>query len=62
MTNLDVICRVVVSVYRLGKIWNSPQFPVQLQNVLLASSLAIEQSNSYATPKLSLPRDQIPIK
>ena len=29
MINLDMIFYVVVSVYRLVKIWNSPQFPVE---------------------------------
>ena len=32
MTNLNMIFHVVVSVYRFTKIWNSPQFPVQLRN------------------------------
>ena len=32
MTNLNMIFHVVVSVYRFAKIWNSPQFPVQLRN------------------------------
>ena len=30
MTNLNMIFQVVVSVYRLLKIWNSPQFPDEL--------------------------------
>ena len=29
MINLDMIFHVLVSVYRLDKIWNSPQFPVE---------------------------------
>ena len=29
MTNLNMIFHVVVSVYRLVKIWNSPQFPAE---------------------------------
>ena len=32
---LDMIFHVVVSVYRLVKIWNSPQFPVEFRNGLL---------------------------
>ena len=32
MTNLNMIFDVVVSVYRLIKIWNSPQFPAEFQN------------------------------
>ena len=35
MTNLNVIFHVVVSVYRLITIWNSPQFPVEFRNGLL---------------------------
>ena len=34
MTNLNMIFHVVVSVYRLVKIWNSPQFPVEFRNGL----------------------------
>ena len=37
MTNLNIIFRVKVSVYRLCEIWNSPQFPVEFRNGLLAS-------------------------
>ena len=37
MINLDMIFHVVVSVYRLVKIWNSPQFPVELRNGLLTN-------------------------
>ena len=32
MINLNMIFYVVVSVYRLVKIWNSPQFPVEFRN------------------------------
>ena len=32
MTNLNTIFHVVVSVYRFGKIWNSPQFPAGFRN------------------------------
>ena len=32
MTNLNMIFHVVVSGYRLIKIWNSPQFPTEFQN------------------------------
>ena len=34
MTNLNMIFHVVVSVYRLVKIWNSPQFPAEFRNGL----------------------------
>ena len=33
MTDLNMICHVMVSVYWLVKIWNSPQFPDEFQNV-----------------------------
>ena len=32
MTNLNMIFHVEVSVYRLVKLWNSPQFPDELRN------------------------------
>ena len=32
MTNLNMIFHVVVSLYRLVKLWNSPQFPDELRN------------------------------
>ena len=32
MTNLNMVFHVVVSVYRLVKIWNSPQFPDEFRN------------------------------
>ena len=32
ITNLNMIFHVVVSVYRLLKIWNSPQFPDEFRN------------------------------
>ena len=35
MTNLNMIFHVVVSVYWLVKIWNSPQFPAEFRNGLL---------------------------
>ena len=38
MTNLNVIFHVVVSVYRLVTISNSPQFPVEFRNGLLPAS------------------------
>ena len=34
MTNINVIFYVVVPVYRLVEIWNSPQFPAQFRNGL----------------------------
>ena len=39
MTNLNMIFHVEVSVYRLVKLWNSPQFPDELQNGQLLSPL-----------------------
>ena len=41
MTNLNMIFHVVVSVYRLIKIWNSPQFPVEFRNGLTWKSHAL---------------------
>ena len=38
MINIDMISHVVVSVYRLIKIWNSPQFPVEFRNGLLLNT------------------------
>ena len=35
LINLNMIFHVVVSVYRLVKIWNSPQFPVEFRSGLL---------------------------
>ena len=32
MTNLNMIFYVVLSVYQLVKIWNSPQFPAEFRN------------------------------
>ena len=37
MTNLNMIFHVVVSVYQLVKIWNSPQFPDEFRNGQLSS-------------------------
>ena len=34
MTNLTMVFHVMVSVYRLVKIWNSPQFPAEFRNDL----------------------------
>ena len=34
MINLDMIFHVMVSVYRLLKIWNLPQFPAEFRNGL----------------------------
>ena len=39
MINLDMIFYVVVSVYQLVKIWNSPQFPVEFWNGLYECNL-----------------------
>ena len=36
MTNLNMIFHLVVSIYRLAKIWNSPQFPDEFRNGLLS--------------------------
>ena len=40
MINLDMIFQVAVSVYRLVKIWNSPQFPVEFRNGLFMPVLS----------------------
>ena len=40
MINPDMIFHVVVSVYRLVKIWNSPQFPVGFWNGLFCSAVS----------------------
>ena len=37
MIDLDMIFHVMVSVYRLVKIWNSPQFPAEFRNDLLTT-------------------------
>ena len=39
MTNLNMIFHVLVSVYRLVKIWNSPQFPDEFRNSLVKHHL-----------------------
>ena len=39
MTNLNKIFYVMVSDYRLVKIWNSPQFPDEFRNGLLFPTL-----------------------
>ena len=38
MTNLNVIFHVVVSIYQLVAVWNSPQFPVEFRNGLMRMS------------------------
>ena len=43
MTNLNMIFHVAVSVHRLVKIWNSPQFPAEFRNGQL---FPIEVANS----------------
>ena len=40
MTNLNMIFHVVMSDYRLVKIWNSPQFPDEFRNGLLLGDYA----------------------
>ena len=40
MTNLNMIFHVMVSDYRLVKIWNSPQVPAELRNGQLINALA----------------------
>ena len=49
MINLDMIFHVMVSVYRLVKIWNSPQFPVEFRNGLLEEG---EVLNRGETPNV----------
>ena len=39
ITNLNIIFYVMVLDYRLVKIWNSPQFPDEFRNGLLAKVL-----------------------
>ena len=41
MTNLNAIFHVVVSVYRLVKIRNSPQFPLKFRNGLLETTVQV---------------------
>ena len=43
MTNLNMIFHVVVSVYQLVKIWNSPKFPDEFRNCEL---LTLRDTNS----------------
>ena len=43
MTNLNMIFYVVVSVYRLVEILNSPQFPAEFRNGQLSILCDIEQ-------------------
>ena len=52
MTNLNVIFHVVVSVYRLVTISNSPQFPVEFRNGLFESNLTNVRSKNL---KANLP-------
>ena len=44
MINLDMIFHVVVSVYRVIKIWNSPQFPVEFRNGLSTRRLLVSKN------------------
>ena len=41
MTNLNAIFHLVVSVYRLVKIRNSPQFPLKFRNGLLETTVQV---------------------
>ena len=63
MTNLNMIFHVVVSDYRLPKIWNSPQFPVQFRNGQLESCFqlfeAIFRLVTYLVPFLSVLRNEL---
>ena len=47
MINLDMNFHVVVSVYRLVKIWNLPQFPVEFQNVLWSVKIPLQSVESH---------------
>ena len=49
MINLDMTFHVMVSVYRLVKILNSPQFPVEFRNGLLLPEVHI--NSQHATPQ-----------
>ena len=53
MTNLNMIFHAVVSVYRLLKIWNSPQFPAEFRNGKLALTTFCSMS-SLARARCSL--------
>ena len=58
MINLDMIFYVMVSNYRLAKIWNSPQFPVEFRNGLRVKCLA-QEHNTMSRPVLE-PRPLTP--
>ena len=65
MTNLNVIFHVVVSVYRLVKLWNSPQFPDELRNgQFRVSSLQLPtmQCNARCIWQLETPVSQKPLR
>ena len=47
MTNLNMIFHVVVPVYRLVEIWNSPQFPDEFRNGQLPTLTFITHTHSY---------------
>ena len=50
MTNLNMIFHVVVSVYQLVEIWNSPQFPDEFRNGQFHICLTPQAQN--AVPKI----------
>ena len=56
MTNINVIFHVVVSVYRLVTIWNSPQFPAEFRNGLLRSICQIFWFEWWRCLRNSFPR------
>ena len=51
MTNLDMIFHVVMSVYQLVKIRNSPQFPAEFRNGLCQPIIGIWLSTCMSKPK-----------
>ena len=60
MTNLNMVFHVVVSYYRLVKIWNSPQFPAEFQNGQLVFTL-VTLNNSFMIRKLNTLRPSLKI-
>ena len=43
--NLNMIFHVVISVYRLIKIWNSPQFPAEFRNSQWVNEISFTEHN-----------------
>ena len=62
MTNLDMIFYVMVPDYRLAKIWNSPQFPVEFWNGLLASPTSAQAEILALAPNMKMRAKSVTIK